>query len=48
MKCPLLKVKEYKQGFNADLLFTGFRGNKIYWMGNDHEWSKHQELQQND
>jgi len=30
-KCPVLKVKEYKQGFNANLIFTGFRGNKIYW-----------------
>jgi len=30
-KCPVLKVKEYNQGFNADLLFTGFRGNGILW-----------------
>ena len=30
-KCPLLKTKEYKQGFDNGLQFDGFRGNKINW-----------------
>ena len=40
MKCPILTAKKYQLGFNADLLFTGFRNNEIFWMGNDKEWSK--------
>ena len=40
MKCPILTANKYQRGFNADLLFTGFRGKAIFWMGNDKEWSK--------
>lgn len=37
MKCPLLKNKYYRQGFNAGLEFIGFRNNKPYWASN-HKW----------
>ena len=31
MKCPLLKAKDYKLGFDNNLIFDGFRGNAIKW-----------------
>ena len=37
MKCPILTANKYQRGFNADLLFTGFRGKAIFWKGNDLE-----------
>jgi len=39
-KCPLLTAKKYQRGFEAGLLFTGFRNNEIFWLGDDKEWNK--------
>ncbi|MDA3803162.1 MAG: hypothetical protein PF488_04735 [Patescibacteria group bacterium] len=31
MRCPIIKTKEYRLGFDNDLEFNGFRGNGIKW-----------------
>lgn len=31
MKCPILTAKDYKLGFDNNLIFNGFRGNSINW-----------------
>ncbi len=40
MKCPILTANDYKRGFNAGLLFTGFRNGQIFWMGDDKQFAK--------
>jgi hypothetical protein len=40
MKCPILKSKEYKQGFNTGLTFDGFRGKGILWKIEEHKEMK--------
>ena len=38
--CPLLKANDYQRGFNAGLIFTGFRNGQIFWMGDDKQFKK--------
>jgi hypothetical protein len=42
-KCPLLKANDYQRGFNAGLLFTGFRNGQIFWMGDDKQFTKYEQ-----